>query len=472
MFIGREKELASLKEFYDRDGIGMTVIYGRRRIGKSTLIAEFVRDKKNIFYTATKVGKARNLELFSRQVTDLFMPGVENISFHTTEAVFDFIDKNIGNDKVVLVIDELPYWAERDEALLSIMQKYIDTVWNDKNLKIILCGSALSFMEKKVLSEKSPLFGRRDSQIRLEAFNYLDAAKFVPDYSCEDKAICYGITGGVARYLSMINPSKSIDENIVRLFFRTDGYLYDETRNLLTQEFTDIAIVNNIIEQIASGENTLNTIAGKIGEKEPTVLYSLDKLINVGLIEKKKCITDEKNKKKTQYVLKDYMFKFWYEFIPKATSVIEMGQGELYYQKAVKPVLHSFMGAVFEDMCRYYTLKQGITGEYGCFLTSVGSWWGTENITDENGNIRAQSADIDVVAISDIDKKAVIGECKFKNEKIDKGIYETLIRRGKLIAAKYKVSKYIFFSLSGYTDCFKDLKDDDVLLLTLESLYE
>lgn len=472
MFIGRERELASLKEFYDRDGIGMTVIYGRRRIGKSTLIAEFVRDKKNIFYTATKVGKARNLELFSRQVTDLFMPGVENISFHTTEAVFDFIDKNIGNDKVVLVIDELPYWAERDEALLSIMQKYIDTVWNDKNLKIILCGSALSFMEKKVLSEKSPLFGRRDSQIRLEAFNYLDAAKFVPDYSCEDKAICYGITGGVARYLSMIDPSISIDENIVRLFFRTDGYLYDETRNLLTQEFTDIAIVNNIIEQIASGENTLNTIAGKIGEKEPTVLYSLDKLTNVGLVEKKKCITDEKNKKKTQYVLKDYMFKFWYEFIPKATSVIEMGQGELYYQKAVKPVLHSFMGAVFEDMCRYYTLKQGITGEYGCFLTSVGSWWGTENITDENGNIRAQSADIDVVAISEIDKKAVIGECKFKNEKIDKGIYETLTRRGKLIAAKYKVSKYIFFSLSGYTDWFKDLKDEDVLLLTLDSLYE
>lgn len=157
MFIGRERELASLKEFYDRDGIGMTVIYGRRRIGKSTLIAEFVRDKKNIFYTATKVGKARNLELFSRQVTDLFMPGVENISFHTTEAVFDFIDKNIGNDKVVLVIDELPYWAERDEALLSIMQKYIDTVWNDKNLKIILCGSALSFMEKR-FSAKRALF--------------------------------------------------------------------------------------------------------------------------------------------------------------------------------------------------------------------------------------------------------------------------------------------------------------------------
>lgn len=472
MFIGRERELASLNEFYEKDGIGMTVIYGRRRIGKSTLITKFVKDKKTIFYTATKVGKNRNLELFSRQVVDLFMPGVENISFNTIEAVFDFIDKNIKDDKLVLVIDELPYWAEKDDALLSVLQKYIDTIWNDKNLKIILCGSALSFMEKKVLSEKSPLFGRRDSQIKLEAFNYLDAAEFVPNYSNEDKAICYGITGGVARYLAMIDPQKSIDENIVRLFFRTDGYLYDETRNLLTQEFSDISIVNNIVEQIASGENTLNIIAGKIGEKEQTVLYSLDKLINVGLVEKKRCITDEKNKKKTQYVLKDYMFKFWYEFIPKATSVIEIGQGEVYYTKVVKPALHSFMGTVFEDMCRYYTLKQGIEGAYGCFITSVGSWWGIESITDKNGSVRAQSTDIDVVAISEIDKKAVIGECKFKNEKIDKGVYETLIRRGKLITAKYKVSKYIFFSLSGYTDWFKSLSDNDVLLLTVDSLYE
>lgn len=472
MFIGRERELTALKEWYDKDGIGMMVIYGRRRIGKSTLITEFAKGKRTIFYTATKIGKNRNLELFSKQVVDLLMPGLGEVRFPATEAVFDFIDKNMGSEKIVLVIDELPYWAERDEALLSVLQKYMDTVWNDKNLKIILCGSALSFMEKKVLSEKSPLFGRRDSQMKLDAFDYLDSAKFVPDYSNEDKAICYGITGGIAKYLSMIDPAKSMDENIIRLFFRTDGYLYDETRNLLTQEFSDIAIVNNIVEQIASGENTLNTIAGKIGEKESTILYSLDKLISVGLVEKKRCITEEKNKKKTQYVLKDFMFKFWYEFIPKATSVIEMGQGELYYQKVVKPALHSFMGAVFEEMCRYYTLKQGIMGEYGCFITSVGTWWGVENITDQNGNFRAQSADIDVVALSETDKKAVVGECKFKNEKIDKGIYDTLIRRGKVIPAKYKISKYIFFSLSGYTEWFESLSEEDALLLTLDSLYE
>ena len=127
-------------------------------------------------------------------------------------------------------------------------------------------------MENKVLSEKSPLFGRRDSQIKLEPCDYLDAAKFVPEYCARDKAVCYGITGGVAKYLSMIDPCKSLDENIVRLFFKTDGYLYDETRNLLTQEFSDISLVNNIIEQIAYGKNTVNEIATKLGETSPAVL--------------------------------------------------------------------------------------------------------------------------------------------------------------------------------------------------------
>ena len=146
-----------------------------------------------------------------------------------------------GSPNLSLPFSQLPtLFPGALPVLLSVLQKYIDRDWNDKDLKVILCGSALSFMEKKVLSEKSPLFGRRDSQIKLEAFNYLDAAKFVPNYSNEDKAICYGITGGVAKYLSMIDPKKSMDENIVRLFFRTDGYLYDETRNLLTQEFEHI----------------------------------------------------------------------------------------------------------------------------------------------------------------------------------------------------------------------------------------
>ena len=471
MFIGRDREINTLQELYEKDGFGMSVIYGRRRIGKSTLIVEFVKDKKSIFYTATKVGKEKNLELFSKQVLGVLDPAFEDAVFSSVEAVFDFITQKMPDEKLILVIDELPYWAEKDEALLSVMQKYIDTKWNQKNLMIILCGSALSFMENKVLSEKSPLFGRRDSQIRLEAFSYREAALFVPDYSAEEKAICYGITGGVAKYLSMIDARKSLDDNIKKLFFHPDVYLYDETRNLLTQEFSDITLVNNVIEQVASGENTVNGIAGKVGEKEPTVLYTLEKLIRVGLVEKKKCSTEEKNKKKTQYVLKDYMFKFWYDFIPKAHSVIEMGQGDLYYEKAVKPKLHSFMGSVFEEMCRYYTLEQGIQGRFDSFLTQAGSWWGVEQVENQMGEKVQQSADIDVLAISETDKTAVVGECKFKNEKMDKKVYDTLLRRAGLVSGKYRVTKYLFFSLGGYTDWFHNVENSGVALFSLNDLY-
>ena len=472
MFVGRERELRALKDVYDKNGFGMTVIYGRRRVGKSALIREFVKGKKVIFYTATRIGAERNLELFSKQVLDVLDPAMSSASFSSLESVFDIITNKLPDDhKTILVIDELPYWAEKDEALLSILQKYIDTRWNIKNMMVILCGSALSFMEKKVLSEKSPIFGRRDSQIKLEAFNYRDSALFVPKYSAEDKAICYGVTGGVAKYLSLFDAGKSLDKNIIRLFFDADGYLFDETRNLLIQEFSDVTLVNNIIEQVASGENTLNNIASKVHEKDTTVLYSLEKLIDVGLVEKKKCITEEKNKKKTQYVLKDHMFKFWYQFIPKAVSVIEMGQGELYYKKVVKPQMHSYMGSVFEEMCRYYTLEKGIQGAYGSFITQTGTWWGVEQIMDEEGKKYSQSADIDVVGISSVDKTAVIGECKFKNEKIDKEIYETLLRRSKLLSGNYHVIRFLLFSLSGFTGWFDKADIQNTIKITVGDLY-
>lgn len=470
MFIGRKRELSSLEKLYHQQGFGMTVIYGRRRIGKSTLIREFLKDKRAIFYTATKVGKARNLELFCQQVVSLLDPALTGVSFPSLEAILDFITDRLSGDKLVLVIDELPYWAQDDGALLSVLQKYIDTRWSEQDMMIILCGSSLSFMENKVLSEKSPLFGRRNTQIRLEAFDYLEAAEFVPDYSAEDKAIIYGITGGVAKYLAMIDPRGSADDNIKAQFFNTDGYLYDEPRNLLAQEFTDVALVNNVIEQIASGSNTVNEISQKIGQNSSTVLYALDKLIQVGLITKKKCITEEKNRKKTQYVLKDQMFRFWYAFIPKATSIIEIGQGDLYFDRVVKPQIHNYMGSVFEEMCRYYTLKEGICGAFGNTLTEVGTWWGTEILLRGSEKVQ-QSADIDVVGISELDKTAVLGECKFKKEKIDKNVYDTLLRRSAVISGKYRIIRFLFFSLSGYTSWFDSIQNNGVVLLTLDDLY-
>lgn len=142
-----------------------------------------------------------------------------------------------------------------------------------------------------------------------------------------------------------------------------------------------------------------------------------------------------------------FLFKFWYEFIPKAHSVIE-------------------------EMSRYFTFEQGIRSRFDSFITQTGAWWGVETIENQAGAKYTQSADIDVVAISDIDKIALVGECKFKNEKIDKGVYETLLRRSGVIAGKYHVKKLLFFSLSGYTEWFRELKNEAVVLFTLEDMYD
>lgn len=471
MFIGRKKEMRSLNELYDKEGFSMTVITGRRRIGKSTLIKEFIKDKKAVYYTASKIGAKRNLELFSKQVVNVMEPELKGVSFQSLDALFDFMTSRIENEKIIFVIDELPYWAEKDDSLLSVIQKYIDNEWTQKNMMMILCGSSLSFMENKVLSEKSPLFGRRSSQIKLREFDYIEAAEFVPGYSDEDKAVCYGVTGGVARYLELFDPEESLSDNIKRLFFETEGYLYDEPKNLLVQEFSDITLVNNIIEQIASGENTLNLIADKVHEKPSAVSYSLNRLINVGLVDKKSCITEEQNRKKTQYVLKDNMFKFWYEFIPEAVSVIEMGGGAAYFDRIVSHRLHDYMGSIFEEMCRHFTMVKGMSGEWDCFVTKVGTWWGTEEAADSNGKKIRIPADIDVVGISDIDRAVVVGECKFRNEKIDKTVYETLVRRSRLVHTKYRTARFLLFSLSGFSEWFKETDQNSVSLYTLSDIY-
>ena len=471
-FIGRVDELRTLNELYEAEGFHMAVIYGRRRIGKSTLITKFIQNKKAVYYVATKVGTRRNVELLTKEILSVLAPSMANVSFHELEDLFSFVSAQISDEKIVFVIDEIPYWAEKDESVLSVIQKYADGAWAGKNMLLILCGSALSFMEDKVLSEKSPLFGRRSIQIRLEPFNYLESAEFVPGYSNEEKAVCYGITGGVAKYLSMLDENKSLDRNITEQFFTKTGYLYDETRNLLTQEFSDTAIVNNIIEQIASGETSLNIIADKIHEKEATVLYSLNKLISVGLVEKRHCITEEKNKKKTQYILKDQMFRFWYAFVPAASSSVEMGKGDVYYKKIVKPQLHHFMGKVYEEMCRYYTLREGLDGNLMCFVTETGTWWGTEIVEDDSGQKRIQSADVDIVGLAPAEKAMVVGECKFKNEKAGRNVLETLVRRSKAIRSKYKVVQYLLFSMGGFSEWYESEAPADVKTFSLDDLYK
>ena len=464
-FIGREEELQALEAAYRKDDFQMAVIYGRRRIGKTTLLRQFCMGKKAVFFTAIKTTAERNVELFGQCALKALAPEMSRSSFRSFDDLCEFLGNNSRDERVIVVIDELPYLARKEESITSTLQKHIDEQWQFGKMFLIVCGSSVSFMEDEVLSEKSPLFGRRTMQLKLDAFNYRQTALFLPSWSAYDQAIAYGLTGGIAKYITLFDEAKTLDDNIVSLFFSKSGYLYEEADNLLTQEFRDVDGYSRIIETIAAGSNQVQEISDKSGISAQNVSHSLKNLMETGIVERQQAITEEHNKKKTRYVLTDEMMRFWYRFIPEAMDAIEIGKGRLYYQHSVKPQLTSFMGSVFEKMCRQYTLEAGITGAFPCTVTRIGTWWGT------NPEQREET-DIDVVGLDKTRKEAVIGECKFRHEMTDKKVYDALVARHHLLHEGYRVVQYLLFSASGFSDWLMEEAKNGVLqLIRLEDMY-
>lgn len=288
-FIGRKKELAALQNLYNTTGFQMVVMYGRRRVGKSTLLQKFIEGKKAVFYTAIRSSLQRNIELFGNRILESVAPSYfSGLSFISIEQLLSFLTTISKEERLVVVIDEFPYLAEQDSALLSILQKYIDTEWLHSNMFLILCGSSVSFMENEVLSEKSPLFGRQTGQMHVKPFGYQEAAEFIPNYSYEEKAICYGVTGGIAKYLSLFDETKSLSQNLIDLFFSTAGYMYEEPTNLLVQEFRNISSYNAILDAVASGKQKLRDIVDVTHLEQATVSHALRNLISTGIVDSKK----------------------------------------------------------------------------------------------------------------------------------------------------------------------------------------
>ena len=465
MFIGREKELADLNVLYDTDKFQMPVIYGRRRVGKSTLIRKFVEDKRAVLFTAIESTSERNLELFSRSIYKTLLPTMTKMPpFQSFEAAFDFLTEYTKKERCVVVIDEYPYLAASDKSISSRLQSYIDGEWKDSKMYLILCGSSMSFMENQVLGYQSPLYGRRTAQIKLLPFDYLASACFVPNYSEEDKALVYGVTGGIPKYLELFRPELTVYENIIQLFFDSSGYLYEEPGNLLKQELRDVSTYNAIIEALASGAVKVNEIVTKVHSDTATVSYCLKSLISIGIVEKCAAITEEDNKKKTSYVICDNMFRFWYRFVPNGIDLILMQYGKKYFEESVLPQLPDYMGSIFEEMCRNYLQHISVQGKLDFTITKIGRWWGT------NPKLR-QEEEIDIVGVNSLTKCVLLGECKYQNQGIHLETAQKLMERGLLIT-QYPNKSYVLCSKTHFTDEVKRFaKENKIMLVTLRDLY-
>lgn len=465
MFVGRHQELEQLNQAYQENNFQFTVIYGRRRIGKTSLINEFLKDKKAIYYVALEENAEDNLKRFSDAISifkNTDQGGKEK--FADFEECFKEITRLAQKQRVILVIDEFPYLAKAYPTISSMLQSYIDHEFKETNLFLILCGSSMSFMERQVLGYQSPLYGRRTLALKLEPFKLSEAHEMLPKLSKEGAFIINTVCGGVPQYLSYMSDSMSVADNIKKNFLTKSGRLFDEPNNLLQQELRDPTNYNSIINAIASGASKHSKIAQSAHLQTGPLTTYLNNLIDLGIVEKKLPVTEQKKSKSKNivYHICDGMFRFWYTFVGKQTDLIERGLTDLAWVKVQKG-LSDFMGPEFEKYSQDFMWSQDMNEKIvpNPFI-HLGNWWGTDKRTH-------QQVELDVVGFSDDERDGYFGECKWKNEPISRSVLEKLITNSEIF--KYPIKHYYLFSKSGFTDSCQELAEKiNCQLFTFEKM--
>lgn len=481
MFIGREAELKFLQDKYTEERGQLIVLYGRRRVGKTETLREFCKDKPHVFFSCTQTTDLVQLRNFSGRMFKEDIPAKNYISeFADWEKAFRAVlDLPYGNQKKLLVIDEFPYMCRGNKSIPSILQNLWDAELRDSNVMIILCGSAMSFIEKELLSEKNPLYGRATGIYKMKEMGFYDAIKFFPEYSDRDKVLTYAVLGGIPHYLRQWNPKLSVDENIKRNILTKGCILYSEVEFLLHQELRETPIYNSIIEAVALGNTKLNDISQKslLEDTAKTSVY-LKNLMELGIVEREFSV-DSKIKERANtgrgiYRLTDNFFRFWYAFGFANYSQLEDGDVDGVYEYVVKPALHEFASFAFEDVCREFVRMLQKKNELPFRYSKMGRWMGKTTVRDEKASdgLRTEETEIDLLCIGKDAREYLVGECKFKG--VPFSYSEYLDTLAKLTPLKEK-SKfyYALFSESGFDQKILDCAAmNETQLYSLEDIVE
>ncbi|MDR2088412.1 MAG: ATP-binding protein [Clostridiales Family XIII bacterium] len=440
MFVGREAELDALERAYGRDDFCFAAIYGRRRVGKTTLINEFCKNKKTVYFMAMESTRKENLSVLSEQILRALAPDAPRNPFSSFRDAVAYCFEKAENERIVLVLDEYPYLAESDRSASSVLQAAIDAHRAGSRLFLILCGSSMSFMERQVLGYQSPLYGRRTHQFKIFPLDYCACALLFPRFSDEDKITLYGVTGGVPEYASRIDPNLSVRDNIRELFFNPFGRLFEEPSNLLKQELRNPQTYSGIIAAIASGHSRLNEIASAAGLETGQCSNMLSTLISLGLVKKELPIV-EPNPRKGIYALSDQMFRFWYRLVMPNLSRIAAGLGDAVCDEVFASRLSAFMGYAFEECAKQYMWRMLRGNALPVAFRDIGRWWGTNKK-------ERRAEEIDFIAPGD--NAAIFGECKWRNAPVGRDALDELMRKSE-IPGGFAEKHYFLFSKSGFT---------------------
>lgn len=401
-FVNRVQELAFLEEQFAR-GSSFVVLYGRRRVGKTELLKRFVRNKKNIFLAATQEVEKELMESFSKETAVFFKDSALLIQpFFQFRQLLDYL-KEKELKRTVLVIDEFPYLVDANKAVPSLLQHYWENFFKPRGLQVVLCGSSIGAMESEVLGRKSPLYGRRTGQWKLDPLSFRDFADFFPTAPFEKLVEFFSITGGIPLYVLEFNANQSALENARRTIARRGSLLYQEAEFLLKEELREPKTYFSILKELAKGKTVLNELANALGTERTALGRYLDTLMELGLIESVKPVTADPKTKKTNYRLSDHYFSFWFQFVYPFKKDLDSFDFQS-FDECFKQQFNAFAGKKFELIC-----QEAIRLQKPFEFTKTGNWWGAYRENNER-----KTAEIDLVAVNEKKQEILFGECKWK----------------------------------------------------------
>jgi AAA+ ATPase superfamily predicted ATPase len=338
MFIGRENELAVLTELAERGKPELFVLYGRRRVGKTELLQQFCEGRRAVYFQAAQLREKDNLSFYRDALADGLGESIAAVEFPDWETALQFTCERAGGKRLVVVIDEFPYLCEANKGLPSVLQRFWDRRGKNSELMLVLCGSQVSFMEDQVLSEKSPLFGRRTAQKRLQPLAPPDTIGFFPRWSVEDRLLAYSILGGMPAYLRRFDDSRSLRENILHEILRPEGYLFEEVQFLLRNELSSPTTYNSILAAVARGDRKVGDVALTVGVDSTTANKYLSVLRDLGLVERRIPITDPDplRSRRGTYHISDRFVAFHFRHVQPAVTLINAGRGAQVMERSVE----------------------------------------------------------------------------------------------------------------------------------------
>ena len=458
-FVDREQEMETLLNEYERSGSSLVVLYGRRRVGKTTLISEFIKDKNALFFLASEESETQNCAAFKEKAADFIDNDLlRNADVKSWDTIFKTIMDAHHDSKPVIVLDEFQYLGKSNSAFPSIFQRIWEEILKNQEVMVILCGSLISMMESQTLAYDSPLYGRRTAQIRLRQIPFAYYHEFFPDKSRKNLIEMYAVTGGVPKYIELFSESRDIYTAIQKCVLNRSGYLYDEPHFLLQQEVSEVGSYFSIIKAIAAGNSKLSAIASVLEIKATSLTKYLKTLIDLDILEREGPITEEKPEKSKRglYKIKDNYLRFWFAFVYPNRSFIESGHSRIVMNKIHKGLVTNHIGFVYEDVCRERMWDLNAEDAWPFHFTKLGRYWDNK-------------CEIDITALDPEGRNLILGECKYWQDAVGLSVLRDLEAKAENVLWEKSKRKvwYVLFGASGFTDELKEYaaSRDDLLLL-------